>query len=64
MGWSKAIAITDKRVQTASDIILSEIFPRYRAPEQLVTDNGSENVNGVMRDTLGELNIQHITTST
>ena len=53
----------DKRARTVSDIIISEIFPRYGASEQLVTDNGSENVNEVMRETLGELNIQHITTS-
>ena len=62
-GWPEAFAIPDKRAQTVSDIIISEIFPRYGAPEQLVTDNGSENVNEVMRETLGELNIQHITTS-
>lgn len=46
-----------------SEIIVGEIFPRYGAPEQLVMDNSSENVNQVMRETLGELNIQHITTS-
>ena len=46
-----------------SDIILNEIFPRYGALEQLVMDNCSENVNKVMREMLGELNIQHITPS-
>ena len=61
--WPEAFAIPNKRARAVSDIILSEIFPRYGAPEQLVTDNGSENVNEVMRETLGELNIQHITTS-
>ena len=60
-GWPKAFVIPDKRAWTVSDIILSEIFSRYGAPEQLVTDNGSENVNKVMRETLGELNIHHIT---
>ena len=62
-GWPEAFTIPDKRARTVSDIILSEIFPRYGALEQLVTDYGSENVNKVMRETLGELNIQHITTS-
>ena len=62
-GWPEAFAIPDKRAQTVSDIMLSEIFPRYGAPEQLVTDNSSENVNEVLRETLGELDIQHITTS-
>ena len=61
-GWPEAFAIPDKRPRTVSNIILSEIFLRYGAPEQLVTDNGSENVNEVMRETLGELNIQHLTT--
>ena len=59
-GWPEAFAIPDKRARIVSDIKLSEIFPRYGAPKQLVTDNGSENVNEVMRETLGELNIQHI----
>ena len=46
-----------------SDIILSEIFPKCGAPEQLVMDNSSENVNKVMRETFRELNNQHITTT-
>ena len=61
--WPEAFAIPDKRARTVSDMILSEIFPSYGAPEQLVTVNGSENVNKVMRETLEELNVQHITTS-
>ena len=62
-GWPEAFAIPNKRARTVSDVILSEIFSRYGAPKQLVTDNGSENVNEVMLETLGELNIQHITSS-
>ena len=50
-GWPEAFAIPDKRAQMVSDIILSEIFPRYGAAEQLVMDNDSENVNKVMRET-------------
>ena len=43
-GWPEAFVIPDKRAQTVSDVIISEI-------------------NEVMRETLEELNIQHITTS-
>ena len=61
-GWPEAFTIPDKRAQIVSAIIISQIFPRYGAPEQLVTDNGLENVNEVIRETLGELNIQNIIT--
>ena len=61
--WPEAFAVADKRAQTIADLILTEIFPRYGAPLELVTDNGTENVNEVMRETLHSLNIQHITTS-
>ena len=55
--------IPDKRVWTVSNIILWEIFPRYGVPKQLVTDNGSENVNQIMEETPRGLNTIHITTS-
>lgn len=46
-----------------ADLILNEIlFPRYGALGQLVSDNGQENVNRIMAETLASLNIAHITT--
>ena len=44
-------------------MLLEEIIPRYSTPLQIVSDNGSENVNRVMRHTLETLNISHVTTS-
>ena len=61
--WPEAFAVSDKMAQAIADLILTEIFSRYGAPLQLVSDNGKENVNEVLRETLHSLNIQHITTS-
>lgn len=44
-------------------MLLNEIFPRYGSVLELLTDNGSENVNKVMRETLKSLNIHYVTTS-
>lgn len=60
--WPEAFAVPDKKAKTVADLI-SEIFPRYGAPVQLVTDNGTENVNNIMREVLSSLNIEHIKTS-
>ena len=46
-----------------SELILMEIFPRYGSPVQLVTDNGPENINRIMKEALESLNIEHVTTS-
>lgn len=61
--WSDPYVIADKRAQTVAELILTEIFPRYGAPVQLVTDNGPENMNKIIRETLKSFNIGHITTS-
>ena len=44
-------------------MLLEEIIPRHSTPLQLVTDNGTENVNKLMQHLLQALNIIHITTS-
>lgn len=61
--WPEAYALPDKKAQTVSDVILIEIFPRYGSPVQLVTDNGPENVNRIMREALESLRVEHVTTS-
>lgn len=38
-----------------------EIYPRYGCPLQILTDNGTENINKKVEKTLKELNINHIT---
>ena len=57
--WPEAYAVADKKAQTVASLILTEIFPRYGAPLEIVTDNGAENVNEIMRETMASLNIKH-----
>ena len=59
--WPEAYAIQDKKAQTMSELILMEIFPRYGSPVQLVTDNGPENINRIMKEALESLNVEHVT---
>ena len=61
--WPEAYAIPDKKAQTVSELILTKIFPRYGSPVQLVTDNGPENVNRIMKEALECLSVNHVTTS-
>ena len=62
-GWPEDFAVPDKSAETVAHLLLEEIIPRYSTPLQIVSDNGSENVNRVMRHTLETLNISHGTTS-
>lgn len=62
--WVEAFAVPYRKAKTVADLIMGEIFPRYGAPVCLVTDNGPENVNYVMREVATSLNMAHITTST
>ena len=61
--WLEAYAVANKKAQNVASLILTEIFPRYGAPLEIVTDNGAENVNEIMREIMASLNIKHITTS-
>ena len=63
-GWPEAFPTTDKSAATISSLLLEEIFPRFGCCLSLVTDNGTENINKVMKDILKTLKIHHITTST
>ena len=62
-GWPEAFPIPDKTGETISHLLLEEIFPRYGACLQIVTDNGSEFENRVVNETLAALNVDHVTTS-
>ena len=62
-GWPEAFATPDKSADTVAQLILEEIIPRHACPLQIVSDNGTENENRVMRETLKTLNIHHVTTS-
>ena len=43
--------------------MIDDVFPHFGCPLQIVTDNGTENENRVIRETLKELNVDHVTTS-
>ena len=61
-GWVKACAVPDK-CETIAHLITEEIFPRFGAPLELVTDNGTENENRVVREVTQTLNVHCVKTS-
>ena len=62
-GWPEAYAVPDKTAETVAHLLLEEIFPRHGSGLQNVTDNGTENVNNKVKETLGSVNIDHALTS-
>lgn len=62
-GWPEAFAVPDKTADTVAHLLLEEIFPRFGSPLQIVSDNGTENINKVVRETMERLNISHVVTS-
>ncbi|MCG7879415.1 MAG: RNase H-like domain-containing protein, partial [Candidatus Thiodiazotropha endolucinida] len=62
-GWPEAFAVPDKTAETVAELIIGHIFPRFGCPLQIVTDNGTENVNKMVKETLERLNVDHILTS-
>ena len=62
-GWPKTFAVPDKSAETVVYLVLDEIIPRHSTPLQIVTDNGTENINKVIKYTLQQINISHVTTS-
>ena len=59
-GWPEALPVPDKTAETVADLIIEQIFPRFGCPLQIVSDNGTENVNKVVRETLAKLKIDHV----
>ena len=62
-GWPEAYAVPDKTAETVAHLLLEEIFPRHGSCLQIVTKNGTENVNNVEKETLMSLNIDRVLTS-
>ena len=62
-GWPEAYCVPDKAADNIVHLILEEIIPRFGCPLQILTDNGSENINKKVKETLKTMNIHHITTS-
>jgi transposase InsO family protein/predicted aspartyl protease len=59
-GWPEAFCVPDKSADNIAHLLIEEIFPRYGCPLQLVSDNGTENINRKVRETLEALNIHHV----
>lgn len=59
-GWPEAFAVPDKTADTLSHLLLDEIFPLFCCPLQNVSDNGTENVNKVIKECLAHLKLDHI----
>ena len=62
-GYPEAFAVPDKSAANTVQLLLDEIIPRHSCPMSLLSDNGSEVCNEMVRDTLKEMNINHVTTS-
>jgi len=62
-GWPEAFAVPSKNAENVVHLLLEEIIPKHSVPLVLQSDNGSEVVNRLVRETLKELNISHVTTS-
>ncbi|KAK3097609.1 hypothetical protein FSP39_011373 [Pinctada imbricata] len=62
-GWPEAFPVPDKSADRIVHLILEEIFPRFGCPLEIVSDNGTENVNRKVQETLDTMNIHHIKTS-
>ena len=60
-GCIEAFACPDKSAQTIAQLLIEEIFQRFSRPLELFTDNGSENVNQVMKETLAAMIIPRVT---
>ena len=62
-GWIEAFPVPDKTADNVIFLLQTEIIPRFSCPLVLVTDNGGENVNKAMKETLEKLRIHHVKTS-
>ena len=62
-GFVEAFPVKDKSADNICHLIINEIFPRYGTLLQLLTDNGTENINRKVSETLKALNISHVKTS-
>ena len=61
--WPESFAVPDKSANTIAHLIMEEIYPRFGSPLKIVSDNGSEVINRVVKETLQYLYIHHVTTS-
>ena len=62
-GWPEAFPVPDKSASTVAHLLLEEIIPRYSCPLALLSDNGGEFVNKILKEVVETQNIHHITTT-
>ena len=62
-GWIEAFSVKSKEANNIVNLLINEIIPRHSCCLEIVTDNGSENVNKAVKETLETLNISHVKTS-
>ncbi len=58
-GWADAYPIATKRGETIADILHTEYFPRYGAPEILISDRGTEFTNTAVENLCAASDVQH-----
>ena len=46
--WPEAFAVSDITADTVADLIIEQIYPRFRCLLQIFPDNGTKNVKKVM----------------
>ena len=62
-GWPEAFTVPDITADIVADLIIEQIYPRFGCHLQIISDNGTENVNKVMEETLAKPKIDHVLTS-
>lgn len=55
--------VPDKTADNIAYWVINEIIPCFGCELELISDNGSKNVNRAVQETLERLNIHHVTTS-
>ncbi len=62
-GWADCYPISNKKGETIADVLQKEYFPRYGAPEILISDNGTEFANASVASLCRACDVDHRTTT-
>ena len=61
--WPEAYATKDKSAETIASVLVEHILPRHSCPRVLISDRGTEFVNGVIELLLKKMKVCHLRTS-
>ena len=61
--WPEAYATIDKSAETIASVLVEHILPRHSCPRVLISDRGTEFVNGVIELLLTKMKVCHLRTS-